>query len=99
MATTHDHYQILRRPLITEKGVILQDIRNQYVFLVHPKANKIQIREAVEGLFKVKVLAVNTMNRQGKARRTRFGMGRRKDTKRAIVTLKSGTIDIFTAVG
>jgi large subunit ribosomal protein L23 len=90
MATTHDHYQILRRPLITEKGVILQDIRNQYVFLVHPKANKIQIREAVEGLFKVKVLAVNTMNRLGKLSRVGWKVGRKKGFKKAIVTLAEG---------
>ena len=60
---------------------------------------KTEIKLAIEKIFGVKVAAVNTLNRAGKARRTRFGTGKRKDTKRAIVTLKSGTIDIFTAVG
>jgi len=66
---------------------------------VDPRASKTEIKLAVEKIFNVKVASVNTLNRPGKARRTRFGMGKRKDTKRAIVTLKSGTIDIFTAVG
>ena len=64
-----------------------------------PRANKTEIKAAIESIFAVKVDSVNTLNRQGKTRRTRFGIGKRKDTKRAIVTLKSGSIDIFTAVG
>ena len=65
-----------------------------------PEANKTQIKIAVEQIFNVKVLGVNTINRQGKRKRSRgTQMGKRKDTKRAIVTLKSGSIDIFTAVG
>ncbi len=67
--------------------------------MVDPKANKTEIKLAIEKIFDVKVDSVNTLNRSGKTRRTRFGIGKRKDTKRAIVTLKSGTIDIFTAVG
>jgi large subunit ribosomal protein L23 len=62
---------------------------------VDPRSNKSEIKKAVEQIFGVKVESVHTMNRPGKARRTRFGMGKRKDTKRAIVTLKEGTIDIF----
>jgi large subunit ribosomal protein L23 len=65
---------------------------------VDPRSNKAEIKLAIEKIFGVKVASVNTLNRQGKSRRTRFGTGKRKDTKRAIVTLKSGTIDIFTAV-
>ena len=53
----------------------------------------------MESIFKVKVSSVNTLNRVGKERKTRFGIGKRKDTKRAIVTLKSGTIDIFSSIG
>ena len=67
--------------------------------MVDPRSNKTEIKLAIEKIFDVKVASVNTLNRTGKTRRTRFGTGKRKDTKRAIVTLKSGSIDIFTAVG
>ncbi|MDU2596684.1 MAG: 50S ribosomal protein L23, partial [Dermabacter sp.] len=67
----------------------------KYVFLVDRRANKTEIKLAVEEIFDVKVASVNTINRQGKTRRTRFGIGKRNDTKRAIVTLKDGSIDIF----
>jgi large subunit ribosomal protein L23 len=67
-------------------------------FIVDPEANKTQIRLAVEAVFGVKVTGVNTVNRPGKRRRTRYGWGKRPDTKRAIVTLASGDrIDIFGA--
>ncbi len=85
---------ILFAPVVSEKSYGLLD-QGKYTFLVDPRANKTEIRQAVEQVFGVKVSSVNTSNRQGKARRTRFGMGRRKDTKRAIVTLSEGTIDIF----
>jgi large subunit ribosomal protein L23 len=62
---------------------------------VDPSANKTEIKIAIEKVFSVKVASVNTINRKGKTRRTRFGLGKRKDTKRAIVTLREGTIDIF----
>jgi large subunit ribosomal protein L23 len=69
---------------------------NKYTFLVAPDANKTQIKIAVEKVFGVKVISVNTMNRQGKNKRTRFGDGKRKDTKRAIVQVAAGDrIDIF----
>ena len=67
----------------------------KYTFVVDPRANKTEIKIAVEQIFSVKVASVNTINRKGKTRRTRFGLGKRKDTKRAIVTLREGTIDIF----
>ena len=85
---------ILLAPVVSEKSYGLLD-QGKYTFLVDPRANKTEIRQAVEEVFGVKVSGVNTSNRQGKTRRTRFGIGRRKDTKRAIVTLSEGTIDIF----
>ena len=89
---------IILKPVTTEKSLALMDL-GKYTFEVDPRANKTEIKLAIEKIFGVKVAAVNTLNRAGKTRRTRFGTGKRKDTKRAIVTLKSGTIDIFTAVG
>ena len=92
-----DPHDLLIAPVISEKSYGLLD-ENKYTFLVHPDSNKTEIKIAVEKLFNVKVLDVNTINRQGKRKRTRFGYGKRKDTKRAIVTLASGDrIDIFGA--
>jgi large subunit ribosomal protein L23 len=85
---------ILLAPVVSEKSYGLLD-ENKYTFIVDPRANKTEIRIAVEEVFGVKVGSVNTLNRQGKRRRTKFGVGKRKDTKRAVVTLKHGTIDIF----
>ena len=89
-----DPRDILLAPVVSEKSYGLLD-ENKYTFVVDPRANKTEIKIAVEKVFGVKVKSVNTLNRQGKARRTRNGIGRRKDTKRAVVTLKDGTIDIF----
>jgi len=92
-----DPHDVLISPVISEKSYGLLD-ENKYTFLVPPSANKSEIKIAVEKLFNVKVTNVNTVNRQGKRKRTRFGYGKRKDTKRAIVTLASGDrIDIFGA--
>jgi large subunit ribosomal protein L23 len=86
---------ILLRPVVSEKSYGLLD-EGKYTFVVAPAANKTQIKQAVEEVFRVKVTGVNTLNRQGKRRRTRFGWGKRVDTKRAIVTLAEGDrIDIF----
>jgi large subunit ribosomal protein L23 len=86
---------ILLRPVVSEKSYGLLD-EGKYTFVVDPDANKTQIKQAVEEVFRVKVTGVNTLNRQGKRRRTRFGWGKRVDTKRAIVTLAEGDrIDIF----
>ena len=85
---------VLIRPVVSEKSYGLLD-EGKYTFEVDPRANKTEIKIAVEQVFGVKVAAVNTINRKGKARRTRFGIGRRKDVKRAVVTLREGTIDIF----
>jgi large subunit ribosomal protein L23 len=90
-----DPRDVLLAPVISEKSYGLLD-ENKYTFVVHPESNKTQIKIAVEQVFGVKVTDVNTLNRQGKRKRTRGGFGKRKDTKRAIVTLVSGDrIDIF----
>jgi large subunit ribosomal protein L23 len=97
-ATNKDPRDIIISPVVSEKSYSLID-DGKYTFVVDPRANKTEIKFAIEKIFDVKVDSVNTLNRQGKTRRTRFGTGKRKNTKRAIVTLKSGSIDIFTAVG
>jgi len=93
-----DPRDIILKPVVSEKSFGLAD-EGKYSFEVDPRSNKTEIKLAIEKIFGVKVASVNTLNRQGKTRRTRFGIGKRKDTKRAIVTLKSGSIDIFTSVG
>ncbi|RFA07351.1 50S ribosomal protein L23 [Subtercola boreus] len=93
-----DPRDIIISPVVSEKSYGLID-EGKYTFIVAPTSNKTEIKLAVEKIFNVQVASVNTMNKIGKTRRTKFGLGKRKDTKRAIVTLKSGTIDIFTAVG
>ena len=85
---------VLLAPVVSEKSYSLLD-EGKYTFIVDPRANKTEIKIAVEDVFGVKVASVNTINRKGKARKTRFGLGKRKDTKRAIVTLREGSIDIF----
>jgi large subunit ribosomal protein L23 len=90
---------ILIRPIVSEKSYSLMD-EGKYTFEVDPRSNKTEIKIAVEQIFGVKVQSVNTINRKGKVRRTRFGVGKRKDVKRAIVTLGAGeTLDIFGQVG
>ncbi|GGP57975.1 50S ribosomal protein L23 [Saccharothrix coeruleofusca] len=91
-----DHRDVLLAPVISEKSYGLLE-ENKYTFVVAPGANKTQIKIAVEKVFGVKVVSVNTINRQGKRKRTRTGFGKRKDTKRAIVTLsaESKPIEIF----
>lgn len=90
-----DPRDVLIAPVISEKSYGLLD-ENKYTFIVAPDANKTQIKIAVEQVFGVKVTGVNTNNREGKRVRTRYGWGRRADTKRAIVTVAAGDrIDIF----
>jgi large subunit ribosomal protein L23 len=89
-----DPRDVLLAPVISEKSYGLID-EGKYTFLVDTRSNKTEIKLAIESIFKVEVASVNTLNRQGKTRRTKFGLGKRKDTKRAIVTLKEGSIDIF----
>lgn len=91
----YDPRDVLVAPVISEKSYGLLD-ENKYTFVVAPGANKTEIKIAVEQVFGVRVTNVNTLNRQGKRKRTRFGYGRRKDTKRAVVSLAEGDrIDIF----
>ncbi|HTY71161.1 MAG TPA: 50S ribosomal protein L23 [Actinomycetes bacterium] len=90
-----DPRDVLIAPVISEKSYGLLD-ENKYTFEVAPDANKTQIKIAVEQVFDVTVTGVNTLNRPGKRKRTRTGWGRRKDTKRAIVTVADGQrIEIF----
>jgi len=90
-----DHREVLIAPVVSEKSYSMLD-ENKYTFLVAPSANKTEIKIAVEKIFKVRVLKVNTMNREGKRKITRFGNGKRSDTKRAVVQIAPGErIDIF----
>ncbi|MGH3495854.1 MAG: 50S ribosomal protein L23 [Nocardioidaceae bacterium] len=97
MSTLHkDHRDVLIAPVVSEKSYGLLD-ENKYTFLVRPDANKTEIKIAVEEIFDVRVTAVNTLNRPGKTRRTRLGVGRRANTKRAVVSVAAGQrIDIFS---
>ena len=89
-----DPRDVIIRPVVSEKSYGLID-EGKYTFQVAPSANKTEIKYAVEKIFGVKVESVNTLNRPGKRKRTRFGWGTRKATKRAIVSLREGSIDIF----
>ena len=89
-----DPRDVILKPVVSEKSYALLD-EGKYTFIVDPRANKTEIKIAIEQIFDVKVASVHTLNRKGKTRRTRFGMGKRKDTKRAIVSLTEGNIDIF----
>lgn len=92
-------YQTLLRPVITEKGTTLKDENNQIIFEVDPRSNKSEIKKAVEKLFKVKVLSVHTQNRLGKRKRLGRTIGRRKNWKKAIVTLREGDrVEYFEGV-
>ncbi|HBO51694.1 MAG: 50S ribosomal protein L23 [Planctomycetota bacterium] len=81
---------VLLRPILTEKTTFGIEVLNAYVFEVHPSANKVQIRKAVETLFDVKVTKVNVRNRKGKRKRVGKSVGYGKDTKHAVVTLAAG---------
>jgi large subunit ribosomal protein L23 len=96
MSSVDRLYQIIRRPVITEKGTDDTADRNAYHFRVPCDANKVEIRQAVETLFKVKVRAVNTMRVGGKMRRRGYVAGQTPEWKKALVTLKEGdTIEIL----
>ena len=97
MSTLADPRDIILRPVVSEKSYALLD-QGVYVFVVHPDANRTQIRQAVESIFGVRVGKVNTLNRKGKRKRNRrqATFGKRADTKRAIVTLLGDDrIDLF----
>ena len=94
-----DVYQVLKRPLITEKGTRQKEQSNQIIFEVDRRANKVMVRNAVESIFKVKVLSVKLMNVKGKERRVGRNLGRRPDWKKAIVRLGKGeAIEFFEGI-
>jgi large subunit ribosomal protein L23 len=98
MSAKPEHYDVVRRPVITEKATMASEA-NAVVFEVAKDAAKPQIKEAVEALFGVKVKAVNTVVTKGKAKRFRGVPGRRTDVKKAYVTLEEGnTIDVTTGL-
>lgn len=91
-------YDVILSPVITEKATMLSE-NNMVVFRVRQDATKPQIKEAVEGLFNVKVTAVNTLNQKGKVKRFRGRLGKRNDVKKAMVTLAEGSsIDVATGI-
>ena len=99
MSTKDDPRDVILAPIVSEKSYSLLD-QNSYTFKVHPDANKTEIRQAVEAIWGVKVLSVNTLNRKGKVKRFRFVEGRRPGSKRAIVKLAEGDkIEIFETQG
>lgn len=91
--------QIIRKPLLTEKGTVLRETLNLYSFDVDVRANKHQVKLAVEQLFKVKVLNVRTLNIRGKVKRVGRSVGKRSNWKKAYVTLNEGAkIEFFEGV-
>jgi len=91
-----DPRDIIFEPIVSEKSYDLIEDTNTYTFVVDRRANKTEIKQAVASIFDAKVLSVNTMNRKGKLKRTGYVLGKRKDTKRALVKLADGDkIDIF----
>jgi large subunit ribosomal protein L23 len=98
-STKSDIRDVILAPVVSEKSYSLID-QNAYTFTVHPDANKTEIRQAVEEIWGVKVVSVNTVNRKGKSKRFRYTMGKRRDTKRAIVKLApDDKIEIFGSQG
>ncbi len=95
-----DPYRIVLRPIITEKSTLLKEKNREVCFEVNPKANKIEIKKAVEQLFKIKVERVRVQNKRGKMRRVGRSAGKKKDWKKAYVKLKEGEkmIEYFEAV-
>ncbi len=95
MANPAQYYDIVRRPVVTEKSASMQAMRNQFTFEVAASANKVEVKKAIETLFSVKVLKVNMVSMQGKQKRTFGRPGSTKPWKKAVVTLKQGdSIDI-----
>jgi large subunit ribosomal protein L23 len=91
-----DPRDVILAPVVSEKSYDLIEDTNTYTFLVDPRSNKTEIRQAVEAIFDVTVTRVNTQNRKGKVKRTGWKLGKRPDRKRALVTLSEGDeIDIF----
>ncbi len=94
-----DAYQVILKPLLSEKGTRLKEEANQYVFRVAKTANKVEIKQAIEQLFKVTVLQVRSVRMQGKVKRLGRFQGRQPNWKKAIVTLKAGeSIELYEGV-
>jgi large subunit ribosomal protein L23 len=94
-----DTYRVIQKPLVTEKSTALQEDGNWIAFRVHPDANKIQIKAAIESIFNVTVLQVNTLNVQGKSKRFGRNIGVSKGWKKAMLLLKEGDkIEMFEGV-
>ncbi len=94
-----DIYSVVKKPLVTEKSTVARDEGNKYIFEVDRRATKIEIRNAVEKIFKVKVINVRTMNFIGKKKRLGRIIGSRSDWKKAVVTLAPGSsIEVFEGV-
>ncbi len=94
-----DIYGVIRKPIVTEKSSLQKEESNKVTFEVDKRANKIEIKQAVQGLFNVKVLDVSVMNCQGKSKRLGRFVGRKSDWKKAIVTLRQGDkIEFFEGV-
>ena len=92
-------YAVIRRPIITEKGNIQKELSNKVTFEVHPDANKHEIKAAVEKIFKVRVLSVRSLNQRGKVKRVGRFLGKRRNWKKAIVTLAADDqIEFFEGV-
>ncbi len=92
-------YAILKRPLITEKSTVEKDLRNKLCFEVDRRANKIEIREAVQKIFKVDVLGVTTMGMKGKVKKVGRHLTQTPDWKKAVVTIKPGQrVEFFEGV-
>lgn len=91
-----DPHDIILEPVVSEKSYDLIEKHNTYTFLVDPRSNKTEIKQAVQAVFGVEVTRVNTQNRRGKVKRTGYVRGRRKSVRRALVTLAQGdSIDLF----
>lgn len=91
-----DPRDVIIEPVISEKSYDLIEHNNTYTFVVDPRSNKTEIKQAIQDIFAVKVTSVNTQNRQGKVKRTGWAVGRRKNIKRALVTLAEGeSIELF----
>ena len=99
MSLNKSAHDVIIRPIVSEKSYGLIDANGQYTFEVQPTATKTEIKFAIETVFGVKVASINTLNRKGKTRRTKFGQGKRKDTKRAIVSLREGSIELYGQIG
>lgn len=92
----YEPYKIIKRPVISEKSTLMNERENKYIFEVDTRANKIQIKQAIEEIFKVGVTKVRTMRIRGKTKRVRLQIGRTPEWKKAIVTLKKGDrIELF----